>query len=715
MLTDNVKSEIRSAVSNLSKVLPGYRTRASQLTMIAEVAKTLARCPDVGSNTEKPSPGETSVAIQASTGTGKSVAYGLVGMIMAQHKRKALIISSSTIALQEQLVLRDLPIFARAAGLNLKIELAKGRTRYVCHYKLSQATDDLEQVALFGSDVGDETTPQRDEARLVLLSMAKDYAEDRWNGNRDTIDVVSDVLWRSVTTDRHGCLGRKCPAYSSCAQAAARKRLQSADVVVTNHDLLLADLGMGGGVILPSPQNAFYVIDECHSLPDKAVGSFAASHLVGADRKACDKIISIAPSIASALGSSWDARAVSIADDAADLGEVLAEAHRFFSGLSQLVVSATVPRPTLEFVEGSIPEEFAEVGNKIHVLANRIDQGLAECLEAANESIGSETAKRPMLEKLMSDLGFLAGRIEGISNTWSLFLEETAEGQAPVAKWVESVTIKSGTDYSINASPVVAGGYLRELLWEKAAGVILTSATMTTLGTFGNFMQRSGLHAYKDIQCLDLPSPFDFESQGTLEIPKCPSPKNYEAHTQSIADLLIDEFKTQGAEGKLVLFTSRRQMEDVASRIPDAAKARILIQGTQSKNATIAAHKTRIEGGNPSVIFGLESYTEGVDLAGHLCNHVVCVKLPFAVPDSPVLRTLSAWISARGGDPFMEISVPAAARKLEQAVGRLIRTESDTGRVTVLDPRLWQSQYGRSILRGLPPFKLIAMGKEAKL
>ena len=106
MLTDNVKSEIRSAVSNLSKVLPGYRTRASQLTMIAEVAKTLARCPDVGSNTEKPSPGETSVAIQASTGTGKSVAYGLVGMIMAQHKRKALIISSSTIALQEQLVLR---------------------------------------------------------------------------------------------------------------------------------------------------------------------------------------------------------------------------------------------------------------------------------------------------------------------------------------------------------------------------------------------------------------------------------------------------------------------------------------------------------------------------------------------------------------------------------------------------------------------------------
>ena len=132
------------------------------------------------------------------------------------------------------------------------------------------------------------------------------------------------------------------------------------------------------------------------------------------------KIISIAPSIASALGSSWDTRAVSIADDAADLGEVLAEAHRFFSGLSQLVVSATVPRPTLEFVEGSIPEEFAEVGNKIHVLANRIDQGLAECLEAANESIGSETAKRPMLEKLMSDLGFLAGRIEGISNTLSL-------------------------------------------------------------------------------------------------------------------------------------------------------------------------------------------------------------------------------------------------------------------------------------------------------
>lgn len=715
MLTENIKSEIRSAVGNLRKVLPGYRARASQLAMIAEVAKTLARCPDAGSNAEKPSPSDTTVAIQASTGTGKSVAYGLVGMILAQHKRKTLVISSSTIALQEQLVLRDLPTFASAAGLNLKIEIAKGRTRYVCQYKLSQATDDMEQVDLFGSDERDEKAPERDEVRLVLLNMAKDYAAGHWNGDRDTGELVSDVVWRAVTTDRHGCLGRQCPAYSSCAQVAARKRLQAADIVVTNHDLLLADLVMGGGVILPSPQNAFYVIDECHSLPDKAVGSFAASHLVGADRKACEKIISSAPSIASVLGSSWDTRAVSIADDAADLGEVLGEAHRFFSGLSQLIITAAVPRPTLEFAEGNIPDEFTEVGNKIHVLANRINQGLAECLEAANEALGSETAKRPSLERLMSDLGFMAGRIEEITKTWTLFLEETAEGQAPVAKWVESVKIKSGTDYSINASPVVAGGYLRELLWEKAAGVILTSATMTTLGTFGNFMQRSGLNAYKGIQCLDLPSPFDFESQGTLEIPKCPSPKNYEAHTQAIADLLINEFKSQGAEGKLVLFTSRRQMEDVASRIPEAAKSRILIQGTQSKNATIAAHKAKIEAGQPSVIFGLESYTEGVDLVGHLCNHVVCVKLPFAVPDSPVLRTLSAWISARGGDPFMEISVPAAARKLEQAVGRLIRTESDTGRVTVLDPRLWQSKYGRSILRGLPPFKLIAMGKATKL
>ena len=156
-------------------------------------------------------------------------------------------------------------------------------------------------------------------------------------------------------------------------------------------------------------------------------------------------------------------------------------------------------------------------------------------------------------------------------------------------------------------------------------------------------------------------------------------------------------------------------MEDVAGRLPEILRARVLVQGEQSKTEIINVHQARIDAGQPSVIFGLQSFSEGVDLRGIYCTQVVITKLPFAVPDSPVLRTLSEWIERRGGNPFMEISVPDTARRLEQALGRLIRTETDSGQIVITDPRLWESRYGRAILRGLPPFRVVAMGKEVSV
>jgi len=234
------------------------------------------------------------------------------------------------------------------------------------------------------------------------------------------------------------------------------------------------------------------------------------------------------------------------------------------------------------------------------------------------------------------------------------------------------------------------------------------------MGNFDDFLRRTGLASY-DVATVDLPSPFDYQTQGTINIPAMPNPKDYDKHTTALTDRLIGDLGKQGPEGMLVLFTSRRQMEDVAGRLPEALRARCLVQGEQSKREIIEEHCKRIDAGKPSVIFGLSSFTEGVDLPGAYCSMVVITKLPFQVPDSPVLRALSDWIERRGGNPFIEISCTDASRKLEQAVGRLIRTETDYGQVVITDPRLWDTRYGRAILKGLPPFRVVAKGKEVRV
>jgi len=712
MLTESTKQEIREKLAAISSAMPNFRARPAQRLMIAEVAKTLSRCPGPGPNAGTPTPGTTVCVCQGGTGTGKSLAYGLTGMIMAKKKGKKLVISSSTIALQEQLTTRDLPFFKSAAGIDSKIELAKGRTRYLCAYRLNQVIGDMQQIAMFSREERARGTVEEDAVRLEIETMAKDFLEGKWDGDRDTRPAVADEVWKSLTTDRNGCLNRSCPHFKNCAQMQARKRLKEADVIVTNHDLLLADLAMGGGKILPAPQESFYILDEAHSLKKKAVSSFASSHLVNAERRSAEKLAGLSAALEDALGGAYRDFSERIHDEATRLEENLRDAYSYFSGLSQLIPTKENPRPTLEFEQACLPEEFFEIGTNIQGLTNSLQGHLEACKKGVEDLLGADPAKHALYEKLLADLGFYLGRLDEVHTTWALFLEEPANDTAPpVAKWIQAMKFKNSVDFQLNASPVVAAGYLKKLLWEKAAGCVLTSATITTLGSFDDYLRRAGLSSY-DVATIDLPSPFDYATSGTLVIPKVPSPKNYEAHTKAVTDHLIDDIGQQGNEGMLVLFSSRHQMEDVAGRLPEILRSRVLVQGEQSKSAIISAHRSRVDAGEPSVIFGLQSFTEGVDLPGSYCTHVFITKLPFAVPDSPVLRTLSEWIERRGGNPFMEISVPDTARRLEQALGRLIRTETDKGTVVVTDPRLWESRYGRAILRGLPPFRVIAMGKE---
>jgi ATP-dependent DNA helicase DinG len=721
MLKETTKQDIREKLDLIKQAMPTFRSRPGQRVMIAEVAKALARCPDPapeGKEQPRPLPGSSVVCVNGGTGIGKSLGYGLVGILMAREKKKKLVISTSTVALQEQLTTRDLPLFFKAAQINATVEIAKGRTRYVCGYRLLQASSDLSQTSMFGREERAKSVESATKAAIKTVDgMIKNYNEGRWNGDRDAWhESVEDSFWKEITTDRHGCLGNNCPSFRSCAQVAARKRVKEADVVVANHDLVLADLAMGGKIIA-RPEDCFYIFDEAHHLPDRAVSAFATSHYVGSGHNLMDKVETFASSLSHALGSAYIPMAENLAELAERLGTNLHDAFQYFSSLAQLKPTEAIPRPTLEFELSCIPEEFHTIGANVKALSSDVAAQLKAAAEALGGCMGNDKVKQPLFEKLLADTGFYLGKIEEIHDTWKLFLEEPALELPPIAKWIEASKFKNHVDYQMCASPVLASGYLRSLLWEKAAGVVLASATITSLGNFQDFLRRTGLSAYAPlVVCVELPSPFNYLEQGTLEIAKMTSnPKDYEAHTIEITERIQGFVAASLNEGTLVLFTSRRQMDDVASRLPKPLLERVLIQGQGSKAEIIRDHKARIDRGEPSTIFGLASFSEGVDLAAAYCTHVIISKLPFSVPNDPVLRTLSDWVTRRGGNPFMEISVPEAARKLEQSVGRLIRTETDKGLVTVLDTRLWDTRFGKAILRGLPPFRLIAKGREVTL
>jgi ATP-dependent DNA helicase DinG len=254
----------------------------------------------------------------------------------------------------------------------------------------------------------------------------------------------------------------------------------------------------------------------------------------------------------------------------------------------------------------------------------------------------------------------------------------------------------------VNCSPFLAAGTLATHLWSSCAGALVTSATLTALGRFDRFSMRAGVPA--EATRTVVPSPFDYASAGVLSVPPMRAePTDAEQHTAMLVEMLPELLDP--AEGSLVLFSSRRQMEQVYEGLEADWRARILMQDQLSKQEILRRHRERIDSGEGSVIFGLASFAEGVDLPGAYCRHVVIAKIPFAVPDEPVESALSEWIESRGGNPFMELSVPDAAVKLVQASGRLLRSESDTGRVTLLDKRVVSRRYGRAILDSLPPFR----------
>lgn len=715
MLTDLEKNAIRDHYQNIGKNLPGFRPRASQREMIAAIANAFSRTLTREEGEEAPKrEGESIAVIEGPTGVGKSLAYLLAGGIMAQTRGKRLIVSSATVALQEQLVDRDLPFLVEKSGLELTFALAKGRGRYLCPYKLYQLTQNNAQQNLLGFEATEvlwDSKPKPEELNL-LRGIADEFSARRFNGDRDAWpEKIDDAIWLKVTNDRHGCLKSACPNRAECPFYLARDVLETVDVVVANHDLLLADISMGGGVILPAPENSFYCIDEAHHLPKKALSRFAAEHSWNIAVWTLEKLPQLTGKIAALtdkaeLANLADEAATSLLDSLHEWQFHLAEEPSLSLGSSEND-KRKHNEPTWLWEDGKIPEGLETTVSNTAIAARSLLKhviGLNDALSAARREKEQDGA---LLDRLTSEFGLFIARIEQISAVWDLLSTVPIEGEEPLAKWITR-RADDKNDYIFNASPISSASHLANSLWRRAAGAVLTSATLQSLGSFNLILRQTGLLWLPEITTLALESPFNFDTQGELYIPPVhASPKDPDAHTAAIVEWLPKLVSPVEAIGTLVLFSSRKQMQDVALRLPDEYLPLLLVQGELPKAVLLQRHHQAIAEGKASIIFGLDSFAEGLDLPGTACVQVIIAKLPFAMPDNPIEKTQNRWIEQRGGNPFIEITVPEASIKLIQAVGRLIRTEQDYGRVTILDNRVKTQRYGQQLLACLPPFKRI--------
>ncbi|MFH6974301.1 ATP-dependent DNA helicase DinG [Neisseria sp. 23W00296] len=710
MLTDLEKNAIRDHYRAISENLPQFRPRAAQRQMIAAVANAFSRSKTRAEGEEPPKrEGESIAVIEGPTGVGKSLSYLLAGGIMAQTRGKRLIVSSATVALQEQLVHRDLPFLVGNSGLELTFALAKGRGRYLCPYKLYQLTQTHAQGTLAGFDrppsVLWDNKPSASDLH-TLNSIADEFSARRFNGDRDEWpEKIPDPLWQQVTNDRHGCLKNACPNRAECPFYLARDTLETVDVVVANHDLLLSDIAMGGGVILPAPENSFYCIDEAHHLAKKAVSRFAAEHSLNQALWMLDKLPPVLDRVA---GLTDKNETGSLADEAAaSLLDSLNEWQFHLGSEPALDLPDDGSDPVWLWQDSKIPDGLdllvANTAAAARALANHIAR-LNDALSAARRDKDQDSA---LIDRTTTEFGIFVARSEQTADVWELLATATPEGGEPLAKWIER-RVGDKNDYHFHASPISGAATLANGLWRRAAGAVLTSATLRSLNSFDLLLRQTGLVWLPDTETLALDSPFDFPKQGELYIPPLSaSPKQPAEHTAAVIEWLPKLVSAAEPVGTLVLFTSRKQMNEVAMRLPEDYLPLILVQGEIPKAVLLEKHRAALADGRASIIFGLDSFAEGLDLPGEACVHVVIVKLPFSMPDNPIEKTQNRWIEQRGGNPFIEVTVPEAGIKLVQAAGRLIRTESDYGRVTILDNRVLTQRYGRQLLACLPPFKRI--------
>lgn len=701
------------AFDNVVAAQAHLRPRAGQREMAAQVAHTFAHA-HLGKPTEgEDSPPNTAVApsiavIQAGTGVGKSLAYSAPAIAMALQRGTRVVISTATVALQEQLVNKDLPALAAHLGQPFRYALAKGRGRFVCQLKLERLVGSSDLYPEEADDLFGETLPakpvaqaERQAQQQFYASMAEALAQGRWDGDRDSLDTPpAPEAWSPVAAEGSSCTGRHCPAFQSCSYYERRKELVAAQVIVVNHDLLLSSLGAR---LLPELDNCLLVLDEAHHLPATALAQFA-SNMDLSRLQWLDKLTSRALRIGQLLE----------VEEIADIPQHSSGLRQAMGQLAQAAMAQygeTLKSPEARFgpasariPRGVLPEALLPPLEAVLAHSTGLLDVLRAIAKALRSTIKETPDEAPRLAALYAQLGSLAPRLEAVFATTELLLHTPAPGQAPAAKWFTLEMDGEWIALQAHASPILPGSTLRQHLWSQVRGGVLTSATLTSCGSFDFFLREVGLHDLPTLATLEVASPFDYPSQGVLWAHHTQAdPKHAGPFTQEMVHTLLHDLASVQT-GALVLFTSKEQMRQAVDALPSALRSKVLVQNTMPRFALLNKHREQVEAGQASIIFGMQSFGEGLDLPGALCASLFITKLPFAPPDDPVGEARAEWLRSSGRNPFTDLVVPATAIRLAQWVGRAIRTEHDQAQVYCYDRRLCVTSYGQQIQKSLPDF-----------
>ena len=599
------------------------------------------------------------LVVEAGTGVGKSLAYLVPAILFALEQHKKAIVSTHTINLQEQLLYKDIPILKKILPVEFDAALMKGRQNYLCPRRLERAQQQANELF---------TGPEQNE-----LTRLAEWASTTRDGSLSDLSVEPNPkVWTQVCSEAHLCTQKTCGQNSRCFYQQARKRLLAADLIVMNHTLLFILLGdpeqqeeRESGFLFP---NDFIIFDEAHTIEQVASRQIGIGVSQYGLRSTIQRLYN-ARTRKGLFTVMRDATGVRLA------GELVDDADKFFAAVD----SKSDFRKGREFRVREPDFVLDTITGGLTALQTRI----------------ADVVKRADDEFLKAELQEFGRRIRDARDGIAIFLEQSAPEHV---YWVER-TGKTAQFLSLNAAPVDLAPALRRMIFRDNCCCVMTSATLSVGRTdLAYFRTRIGVN---DAEPVQLGSPFNFQKQMKIFIvQKMPDPRD--AGYQKELEHWIAHFVEQTDGRAFVLFTSYRDLQQLAAQMQKsfvAKKMSLLVQGGGApRGKLLEQFKTTAR----SVLFGTDSFWGGVDVPGEALSNVIITRLPFAVPDHPLIEAKLELVEERGGDAFTEYSLPEAILKLRQGVGRLIRTKSDRGIIVILDNRIVTKPYGRAFMQALP-------------